>query len=52
MILKYIYYDYYLKECDDVAKIKKDFIDEISDCEYSKLFRLYDVVKVFYNYIK
>lgn len=43
-LLKYIYYDYYLRECSDVDIIKKSMIDEIKCCDYDKLFKLYDLV--------
>ena len=52
MILKYIYYDYYLKECDDVRTIRNDLLNDIKICDYDNLFRLYDCVKVFNNYVK
>lgn len=52
MILKYIYYDYYLDECDDISKIKSDILNEIKGCQYNNLFRLYDCVMLFYNYAK
>lgn len=52
MILKYIYYDYYLKECDDVRTIRNNLLNDIKICDYDNLFRLYDCVKVFNNYVK
>ena len=47
MILKYIYYDYYLEECDDILEIKNKLLKEINYCEYSSLFKLYNIVMLF-----
>lgn len=44
-ILKYIYYDYYEKECSDVCFIKKDLIDKINNCFFDND-RLFELVKV------
>lgn len=49
MVLKYIYYDYYLVECDDLNKIKNDLIDEIKTCDNYKLLKLYDTIKLLLN---
>lgn len=45
MILKYIYYDYFLVECNDINKIKTDLLNEINDT--NNLLKLYKVVSLF-----
>ena len=45
MILKYIYYDYFLVECNDINKIKTDLLNEINDT--NNLLKLYEVVSLF-----
>lgn len=52
MILKYLYYDYYLVECNDIEKIKNDFINEIDSCDYYSLLILYDKIMLFLDYVK
>ena len=47
MVLKYIYYDYYLKECDDIDKIKDSLLKEIDN--NSNLIKLYNIVMQFHN---
>lgn len=43
-LLKYIYYDYYLKESVDVDVIRKSLVDEVKSCNFINLFKLYDLV--------
>ena len=47
MVLKYIYYDYYFKECDDIDKIKDSLLKEIDN--NSNLNKLYNIVMQFHN---
>lgn len=46
IVLKYIYYDYFEKEEDDIFLIKKNIIKEINSDSCDKN-RLYDLIKVF-----
>jgi len=46
IVLKYIYYDYFEKEEDDVFLIKKNIIKEINNDNFDKN-KLYDLIKVF-----
>ena len=45
--LKYIYYDYYEKEENDISIIKNDLIKEINNNWNNKLDKLYNTVKMF-----
>lgn len=49
--LKYLYYDYFEKDEDDISIIKNDLIYEIKNNWNSKFNNLYDLVKIF-NRIK
>lgn len=47
MVLKYIYYDYYLMECEDINKIKSSLLQELESDNSSNLVKLYDIVMQF-----
>lgn len=49
-ILKYIYYDYFLVECEDVEKIKNDLLEKINDP--NSLIKLYNLINIFSKCIK
>ena len=45
--LKYLYYDYYKEECNDIYKIKKNLIQEINKNWTQQQNNLYSTVKIF-----
>ena len=45
--LKYLYYDYFEKEKDDISVIKKEIMDKINDTWDDKLNSFYETVKIF-----
>lgn len=46
LILKYLYYEYYEKECNNIEKIKKSLLKEINEEWSQKQNNLYQIIKL------
>ena len=48
--LKYLYYEYFNKECDDINEIYESLIKELSHDLSEKHYNLYDLIKLSYSH--